>query len=53
MLVLEGLVDLPRTIQLQRPQHWLCIDLDYCGIEWIALEINGDNSVIFETAPKI
>ena len=52
MFVLEGLVGLHRTIQLQRPQHWLCIDLDYCGIEWIALEINGDNSVIFEIVSK-
>ena len=29
-----------------------CIDLDYCDIEWVALETNGDHSVIFETAPK-
>jgi len=26
--------------------------LDYCDIEWVALETNGDHSVIFETAPK-
>ena len=50
VLVLEILVDLLRTIQFQRPQHYW---LDYCGIEWIALEINGDHSVIFEIAPKM
>ena len=25
------------------------IDLDYCDIEWLALEMNRDHSVIFET----
>ena len=29
-----------------------CIDLDYCGIEWFALEMNRDHSVIFEIASK-
>ena len=28
------------------------IDLDYCGIEWFALEMNRDHSVIFEIASK-
>ena len=28
------------------------IDLDYCDVEWFALENNQDHSVIFETAPK-
>ena len=28
------------------------IDLDYCDIEWFALETNRDHSVIFETAHK-
>ena len=28
------------------------IDLDYCAIEWFALEMNRDHSVIFETALK-
>ena len=28
------------------------IDLDYCDIEWFALEMNRDLSVIFEIAPK-
>ena len=53
MLVLEGLVGLHRTIQL-------CffsitgqgIDLDYCHIEWFALEPNRDHSVVFEIASK-
>ena len=28
------------------------IDLDYCDIEWLALETNRDHSVIFEIVPK-
>ena len=28
------------------------IDLNYCDIEWFALETNRDHSVIFEIAPK-
>ena len=28
------------------------IDLDYCDVEWFALEMNQDHSVIFEVAPK-
>ena len=53
MLVLKGLVGLRRTIQLQLLQHyWLGIDLDYCDIEWFALEMNRDHSVIFEITPK-
>ena len=28
------------------------IDLDYCDIEWFALEVNRDHSVIFEIASK-
>ena len=28
------------------------IDLNYHDIEWFALEMNRDHSVIFETAPK-
>ena len=53
MLVLEGLVSLHRTIHLQLLQHyWSGIDLDYCDIEWFALEMNRDHPVIFELAPK-
>ena len=53
MLVLKDLVGLHRTIQLQLLQHtgW-GIDLDYCDIEWFALEMNRDHSVIFEIASK-
>ena len=52
MLVLEGLEGLHRTVQLQLLQHyWLGIGLDYCDIEWFALEMNRDHS-IFETASK-
>ena len=28
------------------------IDLDYCDVEWLALETNQERSVIFEVAPK-
>ena len=40
-IVLEGLVGLHRTIQLQLLHH-----------DWFALETNQDHSVIFESAPK-
>ena len=48
MLVLEGLVGLQRTVQRQllHVTGW-GIDLDYCDIEWFALETNRDHSVIF------
>ena len=53
MLVLEGLVGLHRTIQLQLLQrYWSGIDLNYHDIEWFALETNRDHSVIFEIASK-
>ena len=48
VLVLEALVGLRRTIQLQL--LWHCgwgIDLDYCDIEWFALEMNRDHPVRF------
>ena len=52
MLVLEGLVGLHRTIQLQLLQHYgEHIDLDYCDIEWFALETNR-SFCHFESAPK-
>ena len=51
--VLEGLEGLHRIIQLQLLQHlWLGIDLDYCDIEWFALETNQNHPVVFEIAPK-
>ena len=53
MLVLKGLVGLHKTVQPKFLQHtgW-GIDLDYCDIEWFALETNRDLSVIFEIASK-
>ena len=51
MLVLEGLVGLHRTVQIQLLSITVWgIDLDYCDIEWFALEANRDHSVIFEIA---
>ena len=53
MLVLKGLVGLHGTILLQLLQHyWSGIDLNYCDIEWFALEMNRDHSVVFEIESK-
>ena len=53
VLVLKDLVGLHRTVQLQLLQHyWLGIDLDYRDIEWFALEMNRDHSVVFDIASK-
>ena len=52
MLVLKGLVGLHRTIVSFFSVTGWGIDLDYCDIEWFALEINRDHSVIFEIASK-
>ena len=51
MLVLEGLVGLHRTIQLQFLTGW-GTDLDHHNVEWFALEMNRDHSVVFEIASK-
>ena len=50
MLVPESLVGLQRTIQIQLTAR--DIDLDYCDIEWFALEMNRDHSIVFETESK-
>ena len=53
MLVLKRLVGLHRTVQLQLLHHYgRGIDLDYLDIEWFALEMNRDHSVVFEILPK-
>ena len=53
MLVLEGLVGLHRTVQLQLLQHYrLGHRVGFCDIEWFTLETNRDHSVIFEITPK-
>ena len=53
VLVLQGLVGLHRTIQLQLFSiTGQGKDLDYCDTEWFALEMNRDHSVIFEMASK-
>ena len=50
MSVVIGLVGLHKIVQLQLLQHyWLGHRLD---IEWFALEMNRDHSVIFEIASK-
>ena len=52
MLVLEGLVGIVEQFNFSffSISGW-GTDLDYCDTEWFALEMNRDNSVIFETAP--
>ena len=53
MLVLEGLVGLLRTVQLQLLQYYcLGIDLDYRDIELFALEMDRDHSLVFEITSK-
>ena len=52
MLVLKGLVGLHRTIQLQLQHYWLGYRLGFYDIEWFALEMNRDHSVVFEIASK-
>ena len=52
MLVLEGLVCLHRTVQLQLLLTGWGLDLDYSDIEWFALETNRDHSVVFDIASK-
>ena len=57
MLVLEGLVGLYRAVHVKLFQSSPAllvggIDLDYCDIEWFALEMNRDLSVVFEIASK-
>ena len=53
MLVLEGLVGLHRLLSFSffNITGW-GIDLYYCAIEWFALEMNRDHSVIFENVSK-
>ena len=54
MLVLNGLGGLHRlsfNFSFFSVTVW-GIDLDYCDIEWFALEMNRDHSVIFEIVPK-
>ena len=52
MLVLEGLVGLCKTVQFTFfSVTGRGIDLDYCDIEWFALEMNRDHS-IFEIASE-
>ena len=51
MLVL-GFACLHKTVQLALQHYCLGIDLDYYDIEWFALEMNRDHSVVFEIASK-
>ena len=53
VLVLEGLVDIiePFNFSFFGISGW-GIDLDYCGMERFALEMNRDHSVSFEIEPK-
>ena len=53
VLVLESLAGLQRTVQLLF--FGFCgwgVESNYCDIEWLALEINRNHSVIFEIVHK-
>ena len=53
MLVLKGLESLHRTVNFSFFSiTGRGIDLDYCDIEWFALEMNRDHFVVFEIASK-
>ena len=53
VLVLETVVCLHRTIQLHLLQpQWLGINLDYCDVKWLALEIKWDHFLVLKFAPK-
>ena len=49
MFILKGLVRHHRSTELQLLQYYW---LDYCDIEWFALEMNRDHSVVIEIASK-
>ena len=53
MLVSQGLVGLHKLFNFNffSISDW-GIDSDYCDIEWFALEMNRDRSVVFEIASK-
>ena len=53
LLVLEVLVGLHRTVNFSffSSTGW-GIDLAYCDIEWLALEMSRNHSVVFKIAPK-
>ena len=53
MLVLKGLIFFIETFNFSffSVTGW-GIDLDYCDIEWFALEMNRDHYVVFEIASK-
>ena len=53
MLVLDGLVVFTEPFDISFFSiTGQGIDLDYCDIEWFALEMNRGHSVRFEIAPK-
>ena len=53
LFVLEGLVGLHRTFSFSFFSiTGRGVDLDYCDIEWFALETNRDHSVVFEIVSR-
>ena len=51
MLVLEGFLVFIELFSFFSITGW-GINLDYCDIEWFALAMNGDHSVVFDIASK-
>ena len=52
MLVLKGLLVFIEPFNFSFSITGWGIELDYCAIEWFALETNRDHSVVFEIASK-
>ena len=54
VLILEGLVGFHRTVLLSffGISGW-GIDWNYCDVEWLALGMSWDHSVVFEIATKV
>ena len=45
-----GVICMPEVIAISPGNLNSIIDLDYSNVEWVALEMNEDRSVIFEIA---
>ena len=52
VLVLEVLVGLHSTLFSFFGISGWSIDLDYCDVEWFALEMKQDHFVVFQLTPK-
>ena len=51
VLIPEGVVGL-KSVNFSSLSSVVAADLDYCDVEWFALEMNRDYSVVFEIESK-